>query len=497
MNKSSTPWLVGLVLLVFAIPTRLYRIDWSVSGDHTTMLNGVRGLREKPFTSLEGLSAGELQSRYLPLSYFLQGLAFDTFGWDEAGSRTGSAVVGAITIALVGVVVSRLYGVVNGVIVGTSLLLCAWILMHHQGNRHYSYALFFGSTSLLMTADAWRKNTWARGALAGLLTALAVGILPVLLLLPCAVAVFMFIEIALRRSSFPRSSMIAYWAVCVPLTVCGMAPFVWFMSTYERSFLDWGSTPWRSVAGLFFNLGFSVAAFAAVGWVRAVSKGDVTERLCAAIAATSLAACLIMPIFGSFKHDYVLPLTLAMFLLASRTVTIMHDAVVQVHGRAFAAAMAAAILLIPLPSLASYYQDGDRKDYRAAANFIRENMREGDIVSADTIGALGYYLDCPVEEASRLVTRPRRSIERLTKLISTGRRVWYVLRFSRDDTPLEADRWLWHHAIRMKRIRHKRFDYHVNLLDIYLFNPTQEDLEHIRAHAEGSPTSTAPRERPG
>ena len=49
MDTKRLSWVIGLAFLAIAGATRLYRIGWSVSGDHTTMLDGVRSLREKPF----------------------------------------------------------------------------------------------------------------------------------------------------------------------------------------------------------------------------------------------------------------------------------------------------------------------------------------------------------------------------------------------------------------------------------------------------------------
>jgi 4-amino-4-deoxy-L-arabinose transferase-like glycosyltransferase len=474
MNRNSLAWVIGVIFLLIAGATRFYRIGWSVSGDHTTMMDGVESLRTKPFFSLEGLTPGERQARMIPLPHLLQGLAYDAFGHDEAGVRTGSAIAGAVIIAIAAMAVTRVYGPASGVILGSMLVTCAWLLGSHQSNRHYSYAFLFGSLAILATATSWRRNSILWGLLAGACTALAVAMHTVLFALLMATGVFMVIEAFLRKSPVPRRSVWAYWVTAIPLTACALAPFIWCMLAYKGPPVDWGYSSFHSVAGLVLNLGPSVAVLALIGFFLPWRGDDVMGRLCAVIAAAAVMACAVLPLVHSFRHDYVLPMSLSFFMLASGTATAVYDAVRRHRGRALAVAVTAMLVAMPLPSLASYYQDGDRHDYRAAAQFIKNNAKPADIVASDSPGCLGYYLPTPVETGHRIFSRPDAAMAALDKLAAGGRRVWYVCRYSRESLEPDADRWLWRNAVRMRQIKKQRFDYHENIVDVYLIHGKQD-----------------------
>lgn len=476
MDTKRWSWVIGLGFLLIAGATRFYRIGWSVEGDDTTMMDGVRSLREKPFFPLDGFSGGEGQARMIPLPHLLQGLAYDVFGYDEAGIRTGSAIAGALIIAISVMVVSRLHGPANGIILGIMLVMCSWLMFHHQSNRHYSYAFFFGALALLTTQAAWQRNTPVWGVLAGCCTALAVAMHSAAAILPLSILAFMFVEALMRKTALPKRALWAYWTSCIPLVICALAPIIWLKLTSSGFWVAiWGRSPSHSVAGLVFNLGFSVALLAVVGWFCAWRSGTASDRLCAVVAVVAVFTCALVPLLVSSKYDYVLPVALSFFLLASRTLTAVYGAIVHVKGKRLAVAVTGAILLMPLPSFASYYQDGDRKDYRAAAKFIEEHLEPGDTVAADIPGCLGYYLDVPVESGHRIVSDPDAAMAALTRLATGGQRVWYVCRYARDVLRPDADRWLWRHAVRMRRIRKKRFDYHENILDVYLINEDQTE----------------------
>jgi hypothetical protein len=70
MRRDGLAWVIGVAFVLIAGATRYCRIEWSVWGDHTTMMDGVESLRTKPFFSLQGLSPGERRCVSKPKPYY-------------------------------------------------------------------------------------------------------------------------------------------------------------------------------------------------------------------------------------------------------------------------------------------------------------------------------------------------------------------------------------------------------------------------------------------
>jgi len=483
-------WAVSIAFLLLGCATRFYRLDWSVSGDHTSTLGQVQSLLDKPFF-LDEFGKNDLLPRAIPVGYVLQAITFKAAGTTEAGSRAGCALAGALGIGLAVFFALRLFGLAFGTALGGMLALWPWLLIHSQSNRIYSYAFLFTSAALLATCVAWRRNSIFWGALGGGLSAIAIGTHSISAVVPAGLLLFLLAEILTKRSSIQRRALMGYVVAGVPLMLVAVALTVWAMD--HRPAAVAATEAWHRVPhldGLAFNVGWSVTLLSVVGWFLSWRSDDPSDRMWAMIAVAIVAACVLVPFVAAFRPDYVFPSSLVFFLLATRVLTRVYEAV-SPNSKLLAVGVVAAVVLFPLPSFVSYYQDGDRKDYRTAAAFIEKQFRAGDLVAADTQGALGYYLDVPVLPAGRPSTTAPRTIATLTELASQGKRVWYVCRFAREEPSPEVDRWFWQNAVRMRRIMKKRFDYHENILDVYLFNPDSKDRERIEEEApRGRPSIT-------
>jgi 4-amino-4-deoxy-L-arabinose transferase-like glycosyltransferase len=479
MKAFVAAWGVAIAFLVLAFASRLYRLDWSVSGDHTSSFREVRSLTEKPFF-LAKFEMYDVAPRTEPVGYALQAISFHVFGTAEAGSRTGSAIAGAVAIGVCVLLVARTYGLAHGVILGAMLVLWPWLLGHNQSNRPpYSYGFLFTSVAILATCVSWRRNSFVWGACAGAFSAIAISTQVISAVVPAGMLGFLLLERFVKRNPVQRRASAGYLALGTPLMLVSVGLAMW---TFGPRAIEWGEVQgWGrapKLEGLAFNVGWSVALLSLVGWVLSWRSEDPTERMWAMVAVMVVAACVFVPFVTAFRPDYVFPSALVFFLLASRVLTEVYEAL-STKSRVAAMGVVVAVVLFPLPSFASYYQDGDRQDYRSAAAFINKHLQPGDLVAADTPGALEYYLDVPVQTAGRPSTTAAQTVATLSELASTGRRVWYVCRFAREEPSPEVDRWFWQNALRMLRIKRKRFDYHENILDVYLFNATAETRKRI------------------
>lgn len=464
--RKNRTWLLGLLMLFLAAVTRYYGLGWSFWGDETTSLVQVRDLFGKPFFATQ-LEHRDLEARANPIGYSIQAVVYAIFGEGERGARVGVSTAGVIAIVMIFLLTSRLYGRVTGTILGFMLILSPWYLFHTQNNRNYSYAFLFGSFALLSAGFAWKHNHFRWGAIAGLFSGITGATHNFAIIIPAGLTAFAVSEWLRRKTPLPRRAIAGY------MLTGGIALFL----TYSLAWLvmrnwvaqqTWGYSSLHTLIGLAFNLdwGIALAACAGLVWVMLISRNPI-DRLWGMVAITAGLAAIAMPFLVPFRHDYLLSVVLVFFMLAARFLVQVYD-MLRERSLLFAIMITTIFLLLPLPSFISYYQDGDRHDYRAAAQCIKDHYQAGDMIAADSAGLLQYYLPSFQIEAANQSILGAKYIPHLEQLASGGQRLWLVLTLSRQEFPRELDRWLWEHAVRILRVKKKRFDYHENITDVYL-----------------------------
>lgn len=468
--RNGTIWILTLAFLALALASRFYRLGWSFSGDETSFFDQVHSLLEEPFF-LKNPDGYQAQARANPVGYWVMAGSYAVFGQSEVGARTGSVLAGALSIGMAVLLVGRLFGTRPAAITGLLLLLWPWHLGESQSTRMYQLAFLFGSASLLLAAWGWRRNTALWGAVAGVASALAVSTHNLAMLIPASLGLFAASEAVLHRRTFAGRAVVGYAAVGGPLLLASSALAWrmmrgWVVAVTE----DWGGGL-SSLMGLVYGLGWEVALVAVVGWLGAWFSKDPVQRMLAITAAVAVLACAVLPRFVPFRQEYVYSSSICFMILAGLALARFYD-IAAARSKMPAVGLVAAVVLSSLPAFASNYMDGDHKDYRAAAEYIRAHMREGDLLASDVPGVLGHYLHREVVSAGRPSTQPRMMVDVLTGLKKSGARVWYVCRYAREEPAAWADTWLWENAVRMLRIKKKRFDYHENILDVYVLNKT-------------------------
>ena len=468
---SKTTWIIFLTLFVLAGTTRFYRLDWSFWGDETTTFKQVEILTGTPFfaSQFDGsvLGAG---TRSNPLGYSLQWLVYHFWGKGEAEARLGVAIAGTLVIPLAFLLASRLYGQVTGVILAGMLLLSPWHVFHSQNQRNYSYVFLFASLALLSAALAWKDNNRRWAILSGMTTILAVLTHSLSIMIPMFLGAFVLGEVIRRQSPFPWRAIKSYLLVVLPLLtlICLWAFIGWRSWSGEQT---WGYSSLHTLMGLTFNLNWGIALMACAGCLWTLwNSQDSVDRMWAIGAFVLAALSTVLPFFLAFRPDYVFSGTLVFYMLATRALTQLYERL-KVQWLPFAISIIMAFLLAPLPAFLSHYQDGDRPDYRTAAGFIEKRYLQGDIVAADSAELLEHYLPELEVEAVHDINKGAATVERLELLRPENKqRLWLVFRLSRQEPPVELDQWLWKNAVRMLRIKKRRFDYHENITDVYLID---------------------------
>jgi hypothetical protein len=120
-------------------------------------------------------------------------------------------------------------------------------------------------------------------------------------------------------------------------------------------------------------------------------------------------------------------------------------------------------VLLPLPSIASYYSDGNRYDFRRAGAYVSEQATSTDRFAGYNCTVLNQYL--PVAAVN--VQCPD-AVERLQQMRKHPGRIWIVVTRGRNPLHEELADWLREHATLKKQFRRQRFDYYEYVVDVYL-----------------------------
>jgi hypothetical protein len=219
------------------------------------------------------------------------------------------------------------------------------------------------------------------------------------------------------------------------------------------------------------QMSWPVALFAGPGLILLWQRDRVQAMYWSVQTAVWLGSFVVLPMLLSFHSAYAYALSLPVFVLAAVTIGEIADHLVE-RGRTAAGLTLLALLLLDLPSLASYYEDGSRHDFRAAANWIAERMRPNDIIVAVQGDKLGYYRP---ELEGRWYRLPFREIPQwlATKRPKNGR-VWIVITGSRTGMNQPWGEWAEKAGRLQTTIVHPRFDYHEYPIFILL----EDDLKN-------------------
>lgn len=479
-------WALALGFLVLAIATRFYSLDWTFSGDELIAFDEAQSLRDKPFVGAWH-SLADILPRGHPVAYGLQLLTYEAFGQGEFGARVGVATAGALSVFLIVLLTHFLFGRLSALYIGVMLILWPWHLQFSQTNRMYSYAFLFGSLAILSGALAWSRNSFCWASLSGVASACAIGSHNSTAVIPAFFVLHALVEYFRARDPLPRHAVVGYALVGIPLVLLAFGvgwlsmrhwaqgvsgyygwsvPPVWLAG---HGMSEFGMRPVITLLGLANHVGWAVTIFCIAGLVWAWRRGSSLQRMLAIFVVMIAVMCAVAPVITVFRIDYAYGVSLVFLLFASQVLVAIHQSL-KAHSRVLAWAVAGVFFLPIMPGFASYYQDGNRHDYRTAAAYVIANWQEGDIVAADSNMILAHYLPCEVLPAERPAGRSDKFMEALGKIAATGRRTWYVCRYDVGESPQWADQWLWQHAVRVLRIKKPRFDHNSNIVDVYLLN---------------------------
>jgi hypothetical protein len=227
----------------------------------------------------------------------------------------------------------------------------------------------------------------------------------------------------------------------------------------------WGYSIAHSLQGAVSQLGWPVVLLALPGALALGKQRPEQAGYWLSFAALWLAASVVLPKLIVYYMSYVFPLAFSIVILAGYGLGAIYEGL-RPQGRLVAVAAVAAGCLLNLPSVYSYYQDGNRHDYRTAAQFLEQHWQPGDRLAAVSSDILAHYAPVCKQAYGLDGSDPLPALQELTQ---TPGRLWIVLSCGRAGKPDDVSDWLAHHCTQELRVRRKRIDYYDYTVEVFLY----------------------------
>jgi len=454
-------------LVVFAGSLRFAKLGaWPFAADEVATLGEVDSLfSSKPFPQ-DG--AADRLPRIIPFSYLMLHVGRTLFGADEFGYRVVPALFGTASVVVIFLGLRRPMGLATAL--ATSLLVATWPshLLQSQSNRFYGIAFFFSCLAVMMGWHAWlrRSPLWmGLACLAAFLAGLS--------------HTFQFLMIGGLFAGILCASLVERhsipWRLLAVAVGTGLVALL-FASVYLLPLArgwnageSWGYSVPHAIFASVSSIGWPVVLLAPLGLEGLRRKRRGLLAYWSVFAVIWAVFLVVAPRFMTYHSGYVFPFEFAVIVLAGNSLGFLYE-LIRPHSAALALASILAACFVSLPSTASYYQDGSRHDYRAAARFVRERYQPGDRVLS-AAGLFHYYSSGDEPIVSLPAGDPIGGMNRLAK--APGR-LWVVTGAGRSGLPEELRQWLGENASWQALISKPRFDYYTYQTYVFLVNHNEK-----------------------
>src|SRR5690606_6808295 len=376
-----------LAIALGALLLRLHNLDqWGLWDDELFTVTHALGLSE---------TVGTRFLAWLPHRIGLQLTGVDVaslhpdqiWTWRAAGvsewaMRAPVALLGAISILVLGAVSHRTLGTRATLWLGLLLALSPWHLWMSQLSRFYIHLFLLYNLALVLYYQAVTEGSHARAAAAMVCLLLAYFTSPIALMILGAFGIDIAVR-WLRRQ--PTGMRPAFWAMGVAAVAICMASMLPVFALDERSgsmveaFSAFEGTS-QSIAvltmGMFYLIGVPIVVIAALGFWALLQHDDRLAILLAAAAIVPLLAFIALDLIGKDAHvRYTFVALFAWLVLAAIGIEVMVAALRPRFGQL--AATLPGIALLGTFALADYvYMHGGagyRPMWREALAYVEEH----------------------------------------------------------------------------------------------------------------------------
>ena len=462
VNSRGGRYSLLILITLLAAVLRLYKLgEWSFWDDEV-------------LTLWDSTDLSNINMNY-PLYYVLANLSISWLGISEWSLRFPSAVAGIITVPALYFPIRRLFGHSVGLLTGLLIAVSPWHIYWSQNARFYVLMFLFYSLALLSFLLAVQLDKGRYAILSVFLLALAILSHWTALFLMPVVLLYLLLTVILPFEK-PAGLKVRNVALFLGPCIIGAALLSFRVAKLwgrlnenfvvggmqAPEFLRYTNTADRFIWDTVYLIGVPVFWLGLLGMVFLLVRrrhGGIFLLLAAVIPAFSLAPLASQ--LGVVTRYAFLALV-GWFILAALAIT-------ELLGRERGTAKVTALVLFAIPLLiflfgdVEYftYQDGYRRDWKAAMEVVQRQRLPNDLVLASVPHLASYYLKDDVQFVRDLDPK---------FVAAQGRRVWIIV-----DTKAEwLEPELWQPFERRTRLV-ADFDFLLGrekyLLRVYLYDP--------------------------
>lgn len=459
--------LAAITLLAAAL--RFYQLgQWSLWIDEIFTISRA----QTHFSDLSALLRNLPTTLWLPFSMIFTEWSLKAFGTTEWSARLASALIGIFSIPILFFPARKTMGSGAALILALLLAVSPWHLFWSQNARFYTALMLFYSLAAFAFFFAIEHNRpkylllfYVLLYFAASERLIAIFILPVILVYLAALSLLR-IE---KPPGLHRHSLLVLFAPMILMvlfdvvryTITGSSITLFAIDAFAgQQFED----PARLFVAIIFNIGLPVIALALVGGLYLLLKKSRLGLFFLLSAMLPLVLLVLLNPIMFTKDRYVFMTLPCWLILAAITIK---ELVRQTQGLGKLLALAVIVMLVAEAAGNNllYYRvnDGNRRDWRAAFEMIKERAVDGDVFVAWWPEFSPYYLGQEIV--------PWKDVK-VETVLRSGKRYWFVVDSETvwGNMPLKV--WLEQNGdlIDILYLRLPEDDFH---LRIYLYDPNQ------------------------
>jgi uncharacterized membrane protein len=375
------------------------------------------------------------------------------------------ALIGLLSVPLLYVAVYRLLGRQVALVSAALLAIAPWHLYWSQHARFYTLLLVFYTAALIFFYYAIEEDRLAYMLLSLVMLGFAIQERYFSLMFVGVAATYLVLLLILNFKRPPGYRVRNISIFFVPLFVAGIVvaiPFLMEPSEWLRRFGHINNNPLWLIAGTVYYIRVPTVVMALLGAAYLLLR---KERVGLLLVVAALMPVVFMVALSPFHYtaNRYLFVTLPPWIILAAYAAVELLRHVPRQSWILATGVLLLLFLDPLSENVLYYEyhKGNREDYRAAFELIRDSKAQGDLVVTNKPELAHYYLgEAPTGMA--LLARGR---------IAPGQqRMWIVEDMSVRQAYPQFHRWMLEHSILVGN-----FDNHVHartfIMRVYLYDP--------------------------
>jgi hypothetical protein len=412
------------VIVLLAALLRFYKLgEWSMWIDEIYTINRAQVHFSDPVRVLQNLPS----TLWLPLSVIFTNIALHAIGVTEWSARLAPALIAVVSVPLLYFPVRRISGVGTALLFSLLLALAPWHLFWAQNARFYSsllllYALAAFLFYLALEQDRpWYFIPFYILFYFALSERLVAGfVLPGLFLYTFCILIFRFE----RPPGLTRRNLILFLIPILLMIVLDATRYVLTGSSTVTFFVsDFGEKqvedPFRLLISIIYNIGFPVFALGLFTALYLLIKKDRLGLFLFISGLLPILSLVAMNRFMFTKDRYVF-MTLTFWLLLSAIG--IWELIKQTKGLGKFLALGLLVVLVAEAAgrNVQYYlvNHGNRRDWRAAFQIIKDRARPDDMVVAWWPEFSPFYLGREILPTESMTPEA---------VLEAGKRSWFVI----------------------------------------------------------------------